>query len=367
MRGNLIIMATRSMKDYADRVARQLETFPDFSLRGERQRFTGDLHTVKFADGEMEVEILTSIRGRDVFLFAGAARNKDDLPVEENKIELYNAIDALRRSQADRITLFEPFCSCSRSDRATRRNSVGFWTHYKTLVALGVNHYITYQLHSDKTKTIVDPTICSIEDLPATVLLQQYICDIFIKNKAYLEEKVRNEWLFCSVDAGGEGIARQFARSFGSRLMIAHKQRNYNSVNQVESINILSDYPTAGKEVWIVDDMIDTGGSIYNLVKELKKRGIYKVHIAAVHPIFSEPAVQRLKELYDKGLLDSVVVSDTVDCPSLLKERLPFLHVVSSARRSAEIIQRLNEEKSLSPFFDQFNAVEYLSTLRLFM
>jgi len=355
------------MHNYASRVAHQLETFPDFSLSGERSRFVGEMRAIKFADGEMEVEVNNSIRGKDVFIFANAARNDWGLTVEENKIELYHAVDALRRSQAGRITLFEPYCSSSRSDRPTRRNSVGFWVHYKTLVSLGVNHIITYQLHSDKSKTIVDPTIAAIDDVPIISLLKQYIADTFIKNRESLDHQVGQNWIFCSVDAGGEGIAKKFANSFGARLIIAHKQRDYSKTNTVESINILSDAPIDGKTVWIVDDMIDTGGSIYALVKELKKRGVAKVHIAVVHAVFSDPALKRLNDLYENQMLESIVVSDTIPGLNGMRKQFPFLHVVSSARRSAELIMNMHNEKSLSAFFDPFDAREYLSTLKLFL
>lgn len=368
MRGDLLILSTRSMRDYVDRVAYHIETFPEFHASNQSKDFVGTLNTVKFADGEMEVEVGTSLRGKDVYLFGNnAARNSYNLSVEENKLELYHAVDALRRSAAGKITLFEPYCSSSRSDRTTRRNSVGFWMHYKTLASLGVNHIVTYNLHSDKSRTVVDPTIGAIEDIPAISLLKEYITDTFIKSISFLEEHVRENWLFCSVDAGGEGVAKKYAQAFGTQLVIAHKQRDYHQANVVESINILTSSEIEGKEIWIVDDMVDTGGSVYTLVRELKKRGVGKVNIAAVHPVLSPPAVSRLSKLHEEGLLENMVVVDTVPCSDTLKEEMPFLHVVSSARLSAEVIMRMHEEGSLSPFFDPFNAWEYLSSLKLFI
>ncbi len=367
MRGDLLLLSTRSMHDYAARVAHQLETFPDFHATHRRANYVGELRPVQFADGEIEVELQSSVRGRDVFLFAQAGRNNQSLTVEQNKMELYHCIDAIRRAQPQRITLFETYCSASRSDRTTRRNSVGFWIHYKTLMSLGVDHIITYQLHSDKSKTVVDPRLCAIDDVPAVPLLQEYIAENFIKTNEVLTDYVQKQWLFCSVDAGGEGIAKKFARAFDTHLVIAHKQRAYNRANTVESTTILSDSPLSGKEVWIVDDMIDTGGSIHTLAQELKKRGVAKVHIAIIHPVFSGPAVDRLGWLYDNGMLDTVLVTDTLDVSGDLKRRLPSLQVVSSARLSAELIMRMNEEQSLSPFFDDFHARTYLSSPKLFM
>ncbi len=367
MRGNFALCSTRSMEDYVQRVAYQLETFPDFHTEVKSGSYIGKLRTLVFADGEMEVEVHSSLRGKDVFLFANAGRNDQQLSVADSKMELYHTIDALRRAQPSRITLFEPYCSCSRSDRTTRRNSVGLFMHYKTLTTLGIDHFITYQLHSDKSRTVFDPAVCAIDDVPANSLLEEYISDNFIKTMETLEQTVSEDWLFCSVDAGGESVARTYARAFGSQLMIAHKTRNYHKANTVESINILSDSPVQGKTVWIVDDMIDTGGSVYTLVKELKKRGVGSIHIAAIHPVFSGPAVSRLKELYDAGLLESIVCTDTVSCPPDVREAMPFLHVVSSARLSAEIIMRIHEEKSLAPFFEPFDAWNYLSSMKLFI
>jgi ribose-phosphate pyrophosphokinase len=355
------------MDDYVSRVAHQLETFPEFHSSKNNDDFVGVLKTVKFADGEMEVEVHTSLRGKDIFLFANAGRNGRKLSVEENKMELYHTIDALKRAQAGRITLLEPYCSSSRSDRTTRRNSVGFWIHYKTLISLGINHIITYQLHSDKSKSVVDPTRCAIDDVPALALIKEYMSEHFIKTREYLDNHVQKNWVICSVDAGGEGIAKKYARAFGTQLVIAHKQRDYNKTNSVDSINILSDTSLENKEAWIVDDMIDTAGSVFTLVKELRKRNVARVHIAAVHPVFSGPAISRLRQLSDEGCLDTVVVADTLDCTDELKKQLPFLHVVSSARLTAEIIMRLHEEKSLSPFFEDFDARTYLSSMRLFM
>ena len=367
MRGELILMATRSMREYVDRVAHQLETFPDFHGIADPKRIIGSMATATFADGEMEVEVNSSIRGKDVFLFSAAARNEQGIGVNEAKMELYHTIDALKRAAAGRITLVEPYCSSSRSDRTTRRNSVGFWMHYKTLAGLGVDHWITFQLHSDKSRTVVDPSKCGIDDVPVTPLLMEDIVNEFVKSPKYLDREVHEDWLFCSVDAGGESVARSYAQAFGTKLVIAHKQRNYQRVNTVDSINILSDTSIEGKTVWIVDDMIDTGGSVYALVKELNARGVAAINIAIVHPVLSDPAVERLRELHETHLLQNLVVTDTIACPPDLREALPFLHVVSSARLSAEIVMRMHQEQSLSPFFDTFNAWDYLSSLKLFI
>jgi len=364
MRGEIHLLSTRSMADFASRVAFQMLSFPD--NRWANTDFVGKMRCIRFADGEMEIEVVSSLRGKDVFLIAGAARNASGLSNEENKLELYHAIDAIKRSDAGRITLLEPYYSSSRSDRTTRRNSVGFWVHYKTLMSLGVNHIITFQLHSDKSKTAVDPTLCAIDDVPANRLLQEFIAEQFVRTQEYLEHVVRKNWLFCSVDAGGESLAKKYAQAFGTQLIIAHKQRDYQKQNTVDSIHILSDTSLEGKIIWIVDDMIDTAGSVYVLVKELHKRGVSQINIAIVHAVFSDPAIERIEEMHQSGMLHNLLVSDTIEITETLKARMPFLKVVSSARLASEIMMRVHHQQSLSPYFEDFNAERYFASLKLF-
>jgi len=156
---------------------------------------------------------------------------------------------------------------------------------------------------------------------------------------------------FCSVDAGGESLARNYAKSFSGELIIAHKQRSYEKNNHVEQIRILSDSPLQNKVVWVVDDMIDTGSSVVTLCEELKKRGVKAVHVAIVHSVFSPPALERLATLYDQGLLHRLITTDTLEPTKEVIEKLPFIEVVRTTRRTAEIILRLYDEESLSPFF----------------
>jgi ribose-phosphate pyrophosphokinase len=233
MRGRLKIFSTRSLSSYRKEVIAALSTYHPLPHGETLKDIDGELSISRFADGEMEAEIGTSVRGADVFLFAGGARQSSGISSEENKLETNHAVDALRRAQAQRITVFEPYCSPGRSDRLTRRNSVGLWLHFKVLIGLGINHYITFQLHSEKSKTFIDPVLCVVDDIPAQALLKTFLCDNVIVTRARLHDEVRNDWLFCSVDAGGEALAKRFAASFGTRIIISHKQRDYSTTNTV--------------------------------------------------------------------------------------------------------------------------------------
>ncbi|GAB1482810.1 ribose-phosphate diphosphokinase [Treponema sp.] len=365
MRNDFALVATRSMSSYASRVASYLTKYPSFSAKADEINSVASLQTDRFADGELEVSVNTSIRGKDVFLFTSAARNEAGIGVEEAKIELYHAIDALKRSQANKVTVFEPFVSSSRSDRTTRRNSVGLWVHFKTLQALGANHILTYQLHSDKSKTMLDPKLCAIDDVPGLHLLKKRLCDVYIQNLDTLINEVRPNWAFCSVDAGGEKLARRFANAFGTPLVIAHKQRDYSKKNTIDSINILSAVPIEGKKLWIVDDMIDTGGSVESLIRALAPLKPAEINIAAVHAVFSPPASERLSKLSNEGLLKHVLVTDTVNCLACMKEDIPGLETVPSAELSASIIATITTDDSLSKLFIPFDAERYFRRQRL--
>jgi ribose-phosphate pyrophosphokinase len=354
------------MRDYASRVVDCLSKFPSFSTQSRELDGVNALKRDRFADGEMEVEINTSLRGKDVVLFTSCARNRGGIPVDEAKIELYHTVDALKRSQAERILVFEPFVSCSRSDRTIRRSSVGLWIHVKTLTSLGTTHIITYQLHSDKSKSMVDPTICAIDDIPALTLLKKRLCDVYIRDMDTLEQIVRPHWAFCSVDAGGEKLARRFANAFGAPLVVAHKQRDYSRSNAIESINILSAEPIEGKVLWVVDDMVDTAGSVDSLIRALASRGPAEINLIAVHAVFSSPAAQRLARLSAEGLLGHIMVTDTVCCPASLIAEIPHLEVVPSARLSAEVISTIMTNNSMGKILGAFNAEEYLKSPNLF-
>jgi ribose-phosphate pyrophosphokinase len=212
---------------------------------------------------------------------------------------------------------------------------------------------------------MVDPTICAIDNIPALTLLEQYLCNVYIQNMKTLEEVVRPSWAFCSVDAGGEKLAREFANAFGAPLVVAHKQRDYSRVNTVDSVNILSAEPIEGKVLWIVDDMIDTAASVEGLIKALSVLNPAEINLIAVHALFSPPAAKRLNRLESEGLLHRIIVADTVGTSSFL-ETIPSLEVVPSTELSARLIASLETNESIAKIMRIFNAEKYLKSPGLF-
>ncbi|MDR0410220.1 MAG: ribose-phosphate diphosphokinase [Spirochaetaceae bacterium] len=365
MKNDFVITATETMRNYAAVVSGILNKYPDFLAKHSLNAVSG-LDVKCFADGEMEVEISTSVRGKDVIIFSSSARNEAGLDVNKAKLELYHAVDALKRSRAERIIVFEPYVSCGRSDRPLVRNSVGLWIHFKTLVNLGVSHIVTYQLHSDKSKAMIDPALCVFDDVPIFTLLKKYLCDHYVKDINTLETTVHDNWAFCSVDAGGEKLTQRFANAFNAPLVVAHKQRDYSKANTIESINILSAEPISGKVLWIVDDMIDTGGSVQSLIHALAKQNPAEINIVAAHAPFSDPARERLAALTEQKLLKRIIVTDTVYFPPSMPQDFPNLQIVPSAELSARVISKIVSDSSMSDIHRTFSAREYLNNLDLF-
>jgi ribose-phosphate pyrophosphokinase len=165
---------------------------------------------------------------------------------------------------------------------------------------------------------------------------------------------------------GGGKIARGFANAFGSPLVVAHKQRDYSRSNTIESINILSAEPLEGKVLWIVDDMVDTAGSVESLIRALSPLKPAEINIIAVHALFSDPAVKRLTRLVEEKLLNRIMVTDTVCCSCPMPEKIPNLEVVPSAELSSRIIRTMVTNTSMSKLMRPFDAGIYLNSPNLF-
>lgn len=363
MEGSLQLISTKSMENYTKQVFDELCLFPEFYANDyqHNQPYCIDIKT--FADGEMEANINITLRGKDIVFFACSGRSYGESDPSRAKMIMYHCIDAIKRAQPKRLIVFEPYCSPARSDRSLGRNSVGIWLHYKILSNLGVNIMITYQLHSDKTKSMFDPVHTILEDVPASLQLMEYIATNHIKTIDYFNSYVKDNWLFCSVDAGGENFVREFSKTFQTGLITCYKQRNYSKVNTVDEVKILTATNIENKEIWIVDDMIDTGGSMEKLIRTLATHKVKKVHIAVVHPVFSRPSLEIMNRLYEQGLLHTLLVLDTIPHEPDYEKKFPFMKVVPSELLSAQLVIRLHENKSLSPFFDEFNINKFLLQL----
>jgi len=277
-----------------------------------------------FADGEVYVQVQESIRGCDVYLIQPTCR-----PVNDNLTELLIMIDACRRASARQITAVLPYYGYARADRKTAgRESITAKLVANLIVKSGADRVIAMDLHSAQIQGYFDIPCDHVYGSP--VLFD------------YLTEKKLSDLVVVSPDVGGVARARAFAKKLNDApLAIIDKRRQTHNVAEV--MNVIGD--VAGKTAVLVDDMIDTAGTIYEAAKLLRKEGARQVYACATHAIFSPPAIERLSS----GVFEEVIVTNST--PVKQESYFPQLRVLSVANLLGETIWRVHEDTSVSSMF----------------
>lgn len=277
-----------------------------------------------FADGEVYVQVQESIRGCDVYLIQPTCR-----PVNDHLTELLIMIDACRRASARQITAVMPYYGYARADRKTAgRESITAKLVANLIVQSGADRVIAMDLHSAQIQGYFDIPCDHVYGSP--VLFD------------YLNEKQLSDLVVVSPDVGGVARARAFAKKLNDApLAIIDKRRQ--SHNVAEVMNVIGD--VAGKTAVLVDDMIDTAGTIYEAAKLLRKEGARQVYACATHAIFSPPAIERLSS----GVFEEVIVTNST--PVQQESYFPQLRVLSVADLLGETIWRVHEDTSVSSMF----------------
>jgi ribose-phosphate pyrophosphokinase len=279
----------------------------------------------RFADGELYIQIQESIRGCDVFLIQPTCA-----PVNDHLMELVIMVDACRRASARQITAVVPYYGYARADRKTAgRESITAKLVANLLVKSGVDRVLAMDLHSSQIQGYFDIPCDHIFGSPVLV--------------DYLSTLDLGEVVVVSPDVGGVARARAFAKQMNDApLAIIDKRRSGHNV--AESLTVIGD--VRGKTAVLIDDMIDTGGTICQGAKLLRRNGAARVLCCATHAVFSPPAVERLSE---PGLFEQVVVTNSI--PLTPERRFPQLRVLSIANMLGEAIWRIHEESSVSSMF----------------
>jgi len=279
----------------------------------------------RFADGELYIQIQESIRGCDVFLVQPTCA-----PVNDHLMELLIMVDACRRASARQITAVIPYYGYARADRKTAgRESITAKLVANLLKESGVNRVLAMDLHSAQIQGYFDIPCDHIYGAPVLV--------------DYLATRDLGEVVVVSPDVGGVARARAFAKRMDDApLAIIDKRRSAHNV--AESLTVIGD--VSGKTAVLVDDMIDTGGTISQGAKLLRQQGAKRVIACATHAVFSPPAVERLSE---PGLFEEVVVTNSI--PIAPEDRFPQLQMLSVANMLGETIWRIHEESSVSSMF----------------
>ena len=284
----------------------------------------GPMIRKRFADGELYIQIQESIRGCDVYLIQPTCQ-----PVNDHLMELLIMIDACRRASARQITAVIPYYGYARADRKTAgRESITAKLVANLMTEAGASRILAMDLHSAQIQGYFDIPFDHVYGSP--VLLD------------YLARKQLSDIVVVSPDVGGVARARAFAKKLNDApLAIIDKRRQAHNVAEV--MNVIGD--VAGKTAVLVDDMIDTGGTISEGARLLREEGARQVYACATHAVFSPPAIQRLSS----GLFEEVIVTNTLPVPEA--DRFPQLTVLSVANLLGETIWRIHEDSSVSSMF----------------
>ena len=284
----------------------------------------GDCELSRFADGEVQVSIRENVRGADVFLIQSACP-----PVNENYMELFILMDAMKRASAKEISLIIPYYGYARQDRkASARAPVSARLIADLCQTAGAKRLLAVDLHAPQIQGFFDGPVDNLFAFP--VMAQEWLA-----KKGDLKDIV-----CVSPDAGAIERTRAFAKKIQSPIALMDKRRPH--PNQAEICHIIGDIE--GKTALIIDDMIDTAGTLCGAVDSLLAKGAGAVYALSAHAVFSDPAMERI----EKSPLKEVWVSDTIP----LKQKSSKVHCVSVAPLVAEAIKRIHSHGSVSALFD---------------
>lgn len=280
-----------------------------------------------FSDGEISVSIKESVRGSDVFIVQSTCS-----PVNDNLMEVLIMLDAFKRASAGRVTAVIPYFGYARQDRkAKARDPISAKLVADLLTAAGADRVLTMDLHAPQIQGFFNIPVDNLLGVP---ILAPFFCDYFKDN--------HEDFVVVSPDLGSVTRARNFAAKFDAPLAIVDKRRQKANVSEV--MNIIGD--VRGKRVILVDDMIDTAGTLCNSAKAIVEIGGAKeVYACATHGVLSGPAIERIQESPIKEL----ILLDTIKIPE--EKMIDKIKLIPVAPVFAEAIERIYEDKPVSPLF----------------
>ena len=282
-----------------------------------------DMLVTRFSDGEVRVQINESIRGADVYVFQSLSH-----PSNQHIMELLLIVDALRRSSAGRITAVIPYFAYARQDRQDKpRTPISSRVLADIISVVGTERVVTVDLHS--------PQIQGFFSIPVDHLSAMPVLYDYLRKNVILEDPV-----VVSPDAGGVERARQLANKLGCGIAIIYKRRP--EPNRAKILDVVG--TIEGKDAIIMDDLIDTAGTMVSASEMLMSRGARKVIACATHGVLSGPAIERLTN----SPIEQVILTNTIP---LEDKSFGKLRVVSIAPLIAEAIKRIHEEESVSSLF----------------
>ena len=318
----LYLVSGRTYKPLAENIAKEL---------GVK---LGDPNLAEFANGEIHCRFSESIRGCDVFIIQTHSQS-DGASINAALMEQLIMVDAARRASAKRITIVCPFYGYGRQDRkASGREPITAKLVANLFKEAGASRLVGVDLHSGQIQGFFDGPVDHLTAMP--VLVEELA-------------SLKGDLTIVSPDAGRVKVAERYAMTLGAELAIVHKRRSHTSFNTVEAREVVGD--VSGRICVLVDDMIDTAGTICSAAEQLAERGASQIVAATTHGVFSGPASERLAN----SPIEKIVVTDTLPLPEEIK--IDGIEVVSVAPLIAEAIRAVFEDTSVSEIFDGNNLV----------
>lgn len=328
-RGNLSILACESGKHFAQRVLKKLKQ------KGVKVNFI-DSQERHFADTEIKTVIEKSIRGADIYIFQDVENSVNGYSVDEKLRALKTAIDAAWRCDANYITAVIPVFPYARQDKQVGREGITASMVAREIEDANANHVITLDVHNLAIEGYFRKA--KFENLRAYKTLVDYI-------KANPDEFSLENLRVMAPDLGGAGRAGHYAQQLGVEPVFAYKRKN-TQTDSIEKIIIIGD--VQDKDILIVDDMIDTAGTIINAAEEAKKQGAQRVYAVCSLPLFNEDALKKIKKAHKDGYLTAVIGTDAVYHGDDFQEKNPWFREVSVASYFSKVISRMNKRESIS-------------------
>ena len=276
----------------------------------------------KFSDGEFGVSIKETVRGCDVFII------QSTVPPQENLMEMLLMIDAAKRASAHKIIAVLPYFGWARQDRKDQpRVAIGAKLVANMLVSAGVDRVMTMDLHADQIQGFFE---VPVDHLYGSTLFAPY-----------LKSKNLSNLIIAAPDAGGSKRANAYAKYLNVDLALCYKQRK--KANEIDNMTIIGD--VQGKDVVIIDDMIDTAGTICNAAETAMNKGACSVTAVGTHPVLSGESISRLSD----SPISKVIVCNTIDIPE--EKKFDKLEIISVAHVFAEAMKHVTDGTSLSSMF----------------
>ncbi|MBO7215279.1 MAG: ribose-phosphate pyrophosphokinase [Clostridia bacterium] len=308
------LFAGNSNRDLAEAIAKEL------------RMDLANAEVGRFSDGEINVHLGETVRGRDVFIIQSTCQ-----PVNDNLMEMLVMIDAVKRASAGRITAVIPYFGYARQDRKARpRDPITAKLVADLIQTAGADRVLTMDLHALQIQGFFN---IPVDHLVGGPLLFRYF-----------QDKVDDDFVVVSPDVGSVTRARNVAAKLGCSMAIIDKRRP--KANQLEVMNIIGDIK--GKKCLMVDDMIDTAGTIVQGAEALYKNGAKEIYACCSHAVFSGPAIDRIKNSH----ITKLVVLDTVALPE--EKKIDKIEVLSAAKLFALAIENVYQDKKMSDIYNNY-------------